>query len=82
MVCSFYRDRNQLDEDRLQLLNESKKELCEKINIKTGELLDKLVEKQVITEKDKQHLMVRIAVSNLNNKIKNLVYEAEKSLHS
>ena len=82
MVCSIYRDRNQLDEDRLQLLNRSKTELCEKINLKTGELLDKLVEKEVITEQDKQHLMVRTAVSNLNNKINNLVNEAEKSLHS
>ena len=82
MICSLYRNRNQLDEDRLQLLNESKKELCEKINLKTGELLDKLVEKEVITEQDKQHLMVRTAVSNLNNKINNLVNKAEKSLHS
>ena len=46
-----------LHTDRLHLLETNKKELCQKIDIETN-VLDVLIEKGVITTKDKQQVMV------------------------
>ena len=59
-ILLSYRDKHRLDKDRIQLLDKNKKELCQNINLKTGEILDVLINRGVITVKDKQLIMVRI----------------------
>ena len=54
----MHRNRNRLDEDRLELLDKNKKELCEKVIIEMEEELDVLITKSVITQKDKKRIMV------------------------
>ena len=58
--CLFfpYREKNQLDEDRRKLPIKNKAELCEKVNIETGEVLDVLIKEGVITQIDKTLIMV------------------------
>ena len=60
VAAQMHRDVNRLDEDRKELLRKNKKELCDQINIKTGELLDVLKTKGVITKNDTKFIMVTI----------------------
>ena len=56
----FRKDTARLSEDRQDILQKNAKELEGRINIETGELLDYLVDYNVITQKDKDFIMVRI----------------------
>ena len=54
----FRKDVAFLSKDRIQVLTENEDELERRINIQSGELLAYLVKKKVITEVDKEMIMV------------------------
>ena len=61
MNIKLYRkDTVWLSKDRQDILQKNAKELERRINIETGELLEYLVDYNVITQKDKDFIMVRI----------------------